>query len=66
MNSSSFSQGLRSSAVPGLIYEAEDFGGNGSGNCCDKAGLESLELAQTSILCCERTILTDRKTGCIS
>lgn len=44
MNSSSFSPGLRSRAAPGLIYEGEDFGGNGSGNCCDKVGLESLEL----------------------
>ena len=46
MNSSSVSPGLRSSAALGLMYAVEDLGGNGSGNRCDNAGLESLVNSQ--------------------
>ena len=45
INWSSCSPALRSSAAPGFKDNAEDFGGNGSGNCRNKVGLESLGLA---------------------
>ena len=47
MNSASVSPVLRSSATLGLIYVVEDLGGNGSGNRCDNAGLDSLAISQS-------------------
>ena len=46
MNSSSVSPVLRSSATLGLMYAVEDLSGNGSGNRCDNAGLDSLVISQ--------------------
>ena len=46
---SSVSLGSRSRAALGSIHILDCFGGSGSGNCCDREGLDSLERLDIAI-----------------